>query len=126
MRTLVVAIAMSVVCTAALAQTTTRTERYENGRLTTTDSHGNRTVTTERRDSDGSRTITTTHTPGPSGGASSPPLSKRERDGNWTGYQGSPRDVAWMESCRPSLVTDRHGMQRYVYVKRGCETGDPQ
>ena len=54
------------------------------------------------------------------------PPATAQIDGTWNGYEGSPRDVAWMESCRPTLTTDRYGMTRYVYAKRGCETGEPQ
>lgn len=57
-----------------------------------------------------------------------PPLSGGSTgrlNGTWTGYEGSPRDIAWVASCNPRIVTDREGINRYVYAKRGCEYGDP-
>lgn len=118
----------------ASAQTvTTSTVRHEGNRITTTDSDGTVSTTTETRGNDGSRIYTHERTEAPGRKLAAiirdlPPdrSSRRQRNGNWTGRQGSPRDVAWMESCRPTLKTDRHGMARYVYAKPGCETGEPQ
>jgi len=131
---LLLAVAFTVFVSVASAQTTTTsTTRYEKNRMVSTDADGSVTTVTRSRGDNGSDVYTTERTDAPRKLADIlrdfPPsraLRRHERDGVWTGYQGSPRDVAWMESCRPSLVTDRYGMARYVYAKPGCETGDPQ
>jgi hypothetical protein len=33
------------------------------------------------------------------------------------------RDRKWLAFCRPEIVTDRHGVSRYVYARPGCEHG---
>ena len=128
MKTIALAIAMSLACSAALAQQQSWTEqRYTpDGALVTTRSDGNMSETTMRREHDGTKTYTSTHTPGPQEcrqPREAPPTAAR-RNGVWTGYQGSPRDKAWVEACKPRIVTDREGIDRYTYAKRGCEYGD--
>ena len=127
------AIVMSLACSAALAQAQEQSwtnERYTtDGTLVTTRSDGSVTETTPRRENDGSTSYFTTYTPGPPGmSATAPaapaPATPAEHRDIWTGYEGSPRDRAWVEACKPQIVTDREGIDRYVYAERGCEYGD--
>ena len=127
------AIAMSLACSAALAQTQQQSwtnDRYlTDGTLVTTRSDGSVTESTSRLEYDGSTTLTTTYTPGPPGMAATAPApaapaTPAQRRDIWTGYEGSPRDRAWVEACKPRIVTDREGIDRYAYARRGCEYGD--
>lgn len=36
------------------------------------------------------------------------------------------REHKWVEDCKPALVRDRYGVQRYTYSKSGCEFGSPE
>ena len=127
MKTITLAIAMSLACSAALAQAQQQsftTERSTpDGGLVTTRSDGSMTEMTARREEDGAMTYTTTYPPGPPGMSATAPAAPATpaQRGIWTGYEGSPRDRAWVESCKPRIVTDREGIDRYVYAKRGCE-----
>ena len=128
--TLALAIAMSLACSAALAQAQEQSwtnERYTaDGTLVTTRSDGSMTETTPRREDDGSTTYFTTNTPGPPGMSATAPAPPAQRNGIWTGYEGSARDRAWVEACKPQIVTNREGIDRYAYAKRGCEYGEAQ
>ena len=123
------AIVMSLACSAALAQAQQQSwtnDRYTTDGLVTTRSDGSMTEMTARREEDGAMTYTTTYTPGPPGMSATAPAAPATpaQRGIWTGYEGSPRDRAWVEACKPQIVTDREGIDRYVYAERGCEYGD--
>lgn len=33
------------------------------------------------------------------------------------------REQLWLALCRPKILQDRHGVERYVYAEPGCEYG---
>ena len=112
MKALPLAIALSLVCSAASAQTavSTTTVRVTKDRAVATEPpDGDRTTTVRRNNGDGSTTYTTTHTPSPTS-ASAAPLTMRELNGVWTGREGSARDVAWVASASriSSLIARRY------------------
>jgi len=100
-------IAIALVCSAASAQAQRKPREVTVGNTTCID-----TVT---RGKDDMRCFTR-----------SAPGGAPARDGEWTGYEGSPRDRAWMESCVLGITTGKDGLSRYVYRNPTCANGDPQ